>query len=216
MSIFVARTLLMRLNRIGLAVAAILVCGCSGAASREVPPLSLAQLGPGAFRLSDLGATASGTRYLASAEAAPPSTCQFEVMIEKIQPMGDAPFSFAAASLVRRPGSDCTTFLGALGKHLGFRGELPVPGPVDSLAASLAILGSNQSRSADKGEVAGSFSSSPAGHWTATKLFLADGEGEVYLHINLREGVGEFSIKDEGYATVVVTELAKILLPKAG
>lgn len=208
--------MLMLLNRIGLAVAAILVCGCSGAASREVPALSIDQLGPGAFRLSDLGATAGGTRYLASAEATPPSTCQFEVLIEKVQAMADAPFSFAEASLVRRPGSDCTTFLSALARHLGVRSALPTPGPVDRLSASLAILGRNQSRSADVGEVAGTFSSIPAGHWTATKLFLSDGEGEVYLNINVQEGFGEFSSKDEDYATVVVTELAKILLPKTG
>ena len=48
------------------------------------------------------------------------------------------------------------------------------------------------------------------------KLFLAGGEGEVFLNINAREGLGEFSIKDEDYATIVVTELAKVLLPKAG
>ena len=56
----------------------------------------------------------------------------------------------------------------------------------------------------------------PPGNWTAMKLFLADGEGEVFLNINARDGVGEFSIKDEDYATIVVTELAKVLLPKAG
>ena len=112
--------------------------------------------------------------------------------------MAGAPFSFAAASLARRQGSDCTSFIRALARHLGFHGELPTPGPADRLAASLAILGRNQSRSADKGEVAGTYSSNPAGHWTATKLFLADGEGEVYLNINLPEGFGEFSNQGRG------------------
>lgn len=32
------------------------------------------------------------------------------------------------------------------------------------------------------------------------------------MNINARDGMGEFSIKDEAYATIVVTELAKILL----
>ena len=181
-----------------------------------VSGLLLAQIGPGAFHLADFGVTVDGTsRYLASTDETP-STCKFEVVIEKSEPTSDARFSFAEAALLRRPGSDCTTFLRALAKHLGFTGELPKPASTDRLSASLAILGRNQSRSANLGEVAGDFSSTPAGHWTASKLFLADGDGEVYLNINAADGVGEFSIKDEDYATIVVTELAKILLPTAG
>jgi hypothetical protein len=48
------------------------------------------------------------------------------------------------------------------------------------------------------------------------KLFLADGAGEVYLSLNERDALGEFSLKDDGYAVIVVTELARILLPRAG
>jgi hypothetical protein len=143
-------------------------------------------------------------------------TCQFEIVIAKSNPATDAPFSFADAALVRRPASDCTALLRAVAQHIGFKGELPKPTLTDRLAATVAILGRNQSRKAGRGEVAGGFSSTPAGHWTVTKLFLADGDGEVFLNINAQERVGEFSIKDEEYATVVVTELAKILLPKAG
>ena len=46
-----------------------------------------------------------------------------------------------------------------------------------------------------------------------TKVFLADGEGEVFLNLNPKEEIGEFSVKDEEYGSVVVTELAKVLLP---
>jgi hypothetical protein len=45
-----------------------------------------------------------------------------------------------------------------------------------------------------------------------TKLFLADGKGEVFLNLNAAEHIGEFSVKDEDYATIVTTELAKVLL----
>jgi hypothetical protein len=164
----------------------------------------------------NLGPTERGTsRYMASTGVTPP-TCQFEIVIEKAKPASDPRFSFAEAALLRQPKSDCTMFLHALAKHIGFTGEIPRPAPVDRLSASLAVLAANQSRSVDAGEVAGSFSSTPSGHWTAAKLFLADGEGEVYLNLNARDGVGEFSIKDEDDATIVVTELARVLLPKAG
>jgi hypothetical protein len=81
----------------------------------------------------------------------------------------------------------------------------------DRLSAAIAILGTNQSRS-NNGPIAGGFTSKPPGSWTATKLFLADGEGEVFMNLNARDGFGEFSIKDEEYATIVVIELAKVLL----
>jgi len=207
--------------QIGLATLAILVYGCSPTPSdvprepAEALPTSAQasrQLGPGGFHITDLGSPAGGgSRYIAASGG----TCKFEVLINKSIPTADAQFSFAEAALSRQPGADCTTFLRALAKHLGFSGELPNPARIERLPASLAVLGTNQSRS-DAGEVAGGFSSTPSGSWTAMKLFLAGGEGEVFLNINAREGLGEFSIKDEDYATIVVTELAKVLLPKAG
>jgi hypothetical protein len=67
-----------------------------------------------------------------------------------------------------------------------------------------------------KPESGASFSPTPPGDWTVEKLFRADGEGEIFLNLNERDGVGEFSLKDSDYAAVVVTELAKIFLPRAG
>jgi hypothetical protein len=55
--------------------------------------------------------------------------------------------------------------------------------------------------------------SKPPGHWTTGKLFLADGDAEVFLNLDSEEGIGEFSIKDEDFADVVIRELAKVLLP---
>ena len=80
----------------------------------------------------------------------------------------------------------------------------------------MALLGVHQSRGHRDPEVGGSFSSNPPGSWTATKLFLNDGEGELFLNVSAAEGMGEFSPKDEGYASVVVRELAKILLLNGG
>ena len=72
----------------------------------------------------------------------------------------------------------------------------------------LAVLGRGQSA-----RPGGGYSSSPPGPWTAAKLFLADGTGEVFLNLDEHYCAGEFSIKDEDHAKIVVTELAKIMLP---
>jgi hypothetical protein len=166
-------------------------------------------LWPGAFRVSDLGAsTAGASRYLASTEGGT-SPCQFEILIGP--PSHDGIYAIAETAFIRRPQSDCTALLRTVAKQIGFEGDLPRTEPTDRLPASIAILGSNQSRSGTEG----SFSSSPRGHWISAKLFLKDGEGEVYLNLSAPDGAGEFSIKDAEYASIVVTELAKILLPKA-
>ena len=128
-------------------------------------------------------------------------------------PPVEARFFFTGATLSRRAGSDCSEFLEALAPTLGFTGEMPTVGAVSKLDASVAVLGQNQSRASKNAEVAGGFTSNPVGTWLVTKLFLADGEGEVFLNLNPDDGAGEFSLKDEDYATVVVTELAKVLLP---
>ena len=75
------------------------------------------------------------------------------------------------------------------------------------------MLGTNLSRSSRVGTAGGGFVSKPPGAWMATKLLLADGQGEMFLNINEAEGIGEFSITDADYAATVVGELAKVLLP---
>jgi len=229
-------------GRLSLGIVGILGCACSRAAA-DAPPVaptaggtsdasplapSIATaasgregvqrtipLEPGMFLLSDLGPREDGAaRYLASAYASR-RACRFELQIAVGKPSSGAPFAMAHALLLRRPTADCTEFLRVVAGRLGFVGELPKPRASEQLSASLAILGTNQSR-VSAGEIGGIFSSVPSGHWTAMKLFLADGEGEVFLNIDVQDGVGEFSIKDEDYAAVVVTDLAKILLPDAG
>jgi hypothetical protein len=187
----------------------LLSCGCSqdSRQARRDPVL-----GPGAFRLAELATSGKQARYLASAGEGP-TPCAFELWIDTPKPAGAGPFSISAATLVRRPGADCTAFLRQLSTVLAFSGALPKPETVDRLAGTMAILATNQSRAAGSG---GGFTSSPPGHWIASKLFLDDGEGEVFLNLNPHDGVGEFSIKDEDYATEVVTALARVLLPRTG
>jgi hypothetical protein len=192
----------------------VFACACSradrrsaDAATRPDRPVTAEQLGPGGFQLAALDPGPGGvSRYLASVGT--PVHCEFEIAIEPAKPTEDARFSFASAELIRRPQADCREFLRGLSAYLGFTGNLPMLPPAERVSATIAILGTNYSRAGE-----GGFSASPTGHWTAAKLFLADGEGEVYLNLNSRDQVGEFATKDEEYAAEVVTELAKILHP---
>jgi hypothetical protein len=46
------------------------------------------------------------------------------------------------------------------------------------------------------------------------KLFLGNEDeepGEVYLNLNAKDGVGEFSIKDSDYGVAVMRQLVKVL-----
>ena len=194
----------------------LLLGGCgdtySQPATSQVPATdtNMVSLGLGVFRLTGLAGNSDGSaRYTAVAN----DSCRFEVLVGAIKPSDGAPFSIKTGAIVRQPGSDCAEFLRALAPTLGFTGAMPTPAPAGRLDASMAILGMNQSRESENAEVAGGFTSDPAGNWLVTKLFLADGEGEVFLNLNPKDGVGEFSVKDEEYGAVVVTESARVLLP---
>ncbi|MGY5776828.1 hypothetical protein [Rhizobium sp. LEGMi135b] len=56
----------------------------------------------------------------------------------------------------------------------------------------------------------GGFGGGP-GDWYATKLFLAEGAAEVYFNFNLKSGEAEFSMKDEDYGNIVLSELSKVI-----
>ena len=170
-------------------------------------------LAPGAFRIKNIEHSRDGSNAYVAA-AGDSDLCQFEIVIGDQKHISGAPFAFSTATLVRRSGADCTEFLQALAPTLGFHGHLPSAPAVANLSVSIAVLGVNQSRDGANGEVAGGFVSNPQGPWIVTKLFLADGEGEVFLNLNPKDGVGEFSLKEEDYADIVVNELAKILLPQ--
>lgn len=166
------------------------------------------QLPPGTFRLSHLEARTPGeTRYLGRAGA----TCEFEIAMQNESSGG---MTIGSGSIERRPATDCRAFLEALAPAIGYReAALPAPPRESRLTISLATLGTNLSRARTRPDTAGAFSSKPSGDWTAMKVFVKDGDGEVFLNLNVKEGVGEFSVKDEDYATTVLTELAKVLLP---
>jgi hypothetical protein len=82
---------------------------------------------------------------------------------------------------------------------------LTAPPRADSLRVEVALLGVNVARLSEGGFTG------DKGDWITAKLFLADGEAEVYLNLNPRGGRAELAVKDEEYGPLVLRELARVL-----
>jgi len=162
-----------------------------------------------AFDLRPVDST-SGSRQWLATYASAGKTAKFRIELGPDQSGDDEDeafhFSFGKGRLVSVPGSDASALLVDLKKALEARTVPNKVVRVTSLPFEVAILGENQSRTAD-----GSFNTKPRGDWTAMKIFLANGEGEVFLNLNPAGHTAEFSIKDSGYGDVVLAELAKVL-----
>ncbi len=114
--------------------------------------------------------------------------------------------SFGKGRFVSVPGAEASVFLGDLKKALEAKQVPNNVVRVTSLPFEFVILGENQSRTAD-----GGFNTKPPGDWTAMKIYLARGEGEVFLNLNSAANKAEFSIKDSDYGDIVLTELAQVV-----
>ncbi|MCA8986968.1 MAG: hypothetical protein KDA78_04975 [Planctomycetaceae bacterium] len=179
---------------------------------------SLASNQPGSFRIAEVESkdTSEGTLITWRATAAGSSEEDFTFLLELLlKPLkGDFPIAFSTGAIIREPGSDGRQFLREVAQAI----ESEVAPPVSSerlerLDFDTAILGASLSRQPGNNVIAGNFTSSQSGNWIAFKLFLADGEGEVFLNINPTSGMGEFATKDPEYGEVVLRELASVFLP---
>lgn len=113
---------------------------------------------------------------------------------------------FGEGKFIAEPGSDASTFLQSLKRALGAKTLPSHTKRVRELRFQLAVIGDNLSRASG-----GGFNAEPPGDWTATKIFLAGGEAEVFLNTNTVLGKAEFSIKDPDEGDQVLAELAKVL-----
>jgi hypothetical protein len=152
----------------------------------------------------------SGRRQWSATYSSMGKTAKFRIEIDPSH-AGDAEdkalhVSFGKGRFLPEPGSDASALLVDLKRALEAKAIPSKIDRVDALPFESAILGENQSRSPD-----GGFSSKPSGDWIAMKIFLAKGEGEVFLNLNPVANKGEFCIKDPDYGDIVLAELAKVL-----
>ena len=150
----------------------------------------------------------SGAIQWVAAYSAGGKTAKFRIELGPSEPNKntDIPISFGKGRFLTEPGSDASIFLADLKKALEAK---TIPSKVEKVASlpfEFVILGKGQLRPSD-----GGFSGNLPGEWVNMKIFLANGEGEVYLNLNPIVKKGEFSIKDVDYGDVVIAELAKVL-----
>jgi hypothetical protein len=136
-------------------------------------------------------------------------TARFRIELEA-EPRGASLPAFVRCGLHREPDSDASVLLRDVARALGRRVPSPEPG-VATLDVAAVLLGRDLSRGGGGSVVAGTFGSEPKGNWISTKLFLGDGEGEVFLNLDPIGGYGELSMKDPDYSDAVVRELARLL-----
>lgn len=150
----------------------------------------------------------SGTIQWAATYSAGGKTAKFRIELGPSEPAKDKqlPLSFGTGRFLSEPSSDASVFHADLKKALEAKTVPSRVEKVSSLPFEFVILGKNQLRSSD-----GSFSETPPSEWVDMKIFLANGEGEVFLNLNTTTNKGEFSIKDVDYGDVVIAELAKVL-----
>jgi hypothetical protein len=204
----------MMLRRLLPLLSSLLAAGGCAQAREE----SLVAGQPGSFTLQEVGSseTADGTlktwQATSRSHEGPPFTFRLEMVLKT--PQGDTPFCFSNGAILRDPGKDGTLFLKEVAHVIQAIDDVPQASErVDRLDVSTAFLGTSLSRQGGNDVIAGTFSSKPGGNWICFKLFLADGEGEVYVNINPVLGQGEISIKDPEYAEAVLREFAKVWLP---
>ena len=131
---------------------------------------------------------------------------KFRLKLNIKEPEDGFPLSFSKGSFYAEKDSDSEILLRDIANALEAKGKYQSDKEIDSLEFDIAILGINQYRDDN-----GSFDSNSEGDWIATKVFVADGEGEFYLNINPVLGLGEISIKDSEYGDIVMSVLSKIL-----
>jgi hypothetical protein len=162
-----------------------------------------------AFELTPVG-SAFGSRQWMATYAASGRTAKFRIELgpghsgdNEDRALG---VSFGKGRFLSEPDSDASIFLVDLKKALEAKTVPQKVVRVASLPFEFVILGEKQSRTPD-----GGFNTEPPGDWMAMKIFLAGGEGEVFLNLNPVANRAEFSIKDSDYGDVVLAELARIL-----
>ncbi len=187
--------------------------GCSSSHDQSLPSNQ-----PGSFALTEIDSkgTSDGTLKIWRAPSRATDGEPFDFRLEMLlkTPKGDVPFAFSKGAIIREPGANGTRFLMEIARAIEADGDVASQAErAERLDFSTAILGTSLTREAGDDIIGGRFTSTKSGDWIAFKLFLADGEGEVYLNVNPVIGEGEFTTKDPEYGEIVLRELAKVFYP---
>ena len=189
-----------------------LVIGCTAPSGstppqerKEAEPAYIPADGAVAFEINSTKTDAGKRSWLAT-YSSNGRTARFVIEFNQPQKVSGGLFSFGKGRFIAENGSDAGSLIATLAKALEARKIPKKVARVANLPFEFASFGDNVRRLPD-----GSFGAEGSGHWMVTKIFLAAGEGEVYLNLNPMIGKGEFTIKDPDYGDIVISELAKVL-----
>jgi hypothetical protein len=124
--------------------------------------------------------------------AATGSIAHFRVSLSKFSKL--SVFSAGVVTLIAMPGSQPRAMLATLRRALEATRSPRRTTRTNRLSLDAVILGYNR-----------------ATGWLTTKLFFGEDLGEVYLNLNRKLGLGEFSEKDPDYGNYVLSQLARVL-----
>ena len=147
--------------------------------------------------------------WLATHESAA-ETARFRISLTLADPASGSPFAMSKCAFIRESGSQPSGFLRELAAALEAKGRIKKRPATNRVDFSIALLGQNQSRGPNGGF------SGENGNWIVTKVFIGENEGperqgEFYLNLNPREGMGEITMKDPDYGDIVLRELSRVL-----
>jgi hypothetical protein len=179
---------------------------CNKAPKPQAPD-EIYTAGPGAVGLDIIPAGNEGdaVRWLATYSDGT-TTTKFEIEFSRATSASNSLMASGKGRLLSVAGSDPTPLLDALKEALDARHRPKRAIKAEELSFGYTVIGENQSHALD-----GSFSGTPRGNWTTTKLFLANDQAEVYFNFNPVIHKAEFSIKDRDYGDRLLAEFAKVL-----
>ena len=196
----------MAIHKLGsFAVLFVLFAGCSRQQNKasSVPETYVPQDGSIGF---EIGPESSDSQRWSAKYKEGGKVSHFHIELAHDRRSGDYGMTFGKGRFIAERDSDASVFLAKLKNVLEAKNLPKNVTRADSLPFEFVTLGEKMSRSAT-----GSFSDEPQGNWSAFKIFLRNGEAEVYMNLNPAIGKGEFSIKDSDYGDAVLAELAKVL-----
>jgi hypothetical protein len=163
-------------------------------------------LWPGSFRILNSTTQSDGTWQMRADASDGTEICQFDLTVRFVATGWASWFKSSTVTFTRRSGTSCRNFLASLTKALKFAGTIPVVASSQRCVAEIIAISDHVERMPG----GHGFKPSASGTWFVSKLVFSDTGAEVYLNLDDKNGIGELSLKDEGYAPDVVAKFASI------
>lgn len=196
--------LIASLSALVVVIAGLLACNKAAAPQAPVEEIYAPAAGAVGLDIISMGNADGAVRWLVTYSDGT-STTKFQMALNHATSASNGLLASGRGEFSSVPESDPTPLLDTLKKTLQAKHSPSNVQKAESLPFEFSQLGDNQSRTPD-----GAFHNDPKGNWTATKLFLANDQAEVYFSFNPVIHKAEFSIKNPDYGDRLLAEFAKV------